>query len=151
MLGLLALLPACAKAPAPVASAPPTSRLVAGAPPVVLDRVAAVLTAQGFAVTGDRASGSLKASREDASTGWAACPSQLIRDPDSDGNRQSFARAEAVRTVVVVRAMPLGASTELSLDLLLAGRYRNPYLSLTFEEPCPSTGRLEALVLAAGG
>lgn len=151
-LGLAALLAACAPAPTRPPSSPPTSRLVAGQPQLVLDRVSAVLAAQGFALTPDPMAGTLKASRADADPDWAACPAELVRDPHNDRPRETFQRPESVRTVAVVRAMPLGGDrTQLSLDLLLAGTYHNPYINLTFEEPCPSTGRLEGLILGAAG
>ena len=150
--GLLLLLAACAHAPTPPPASPPTSRLVAGQPQLVLERLGAVLAAQGFALTPDPAALTLKASREDADPDWAACPAELVRDPQNDHPRETFQRPTAVRSVAVIRATPLaGDRTQLSLDLLLAGIYRNPCVNLTFEERCPSTGRLEGLILGAAG
>ncbi len=59
-------------------------------------------------------------------------------------SRRSFERPIGRRAVVVARFMPLGGRTTASLDLLQAGIYRNPYVGVTFEERCRSTGALEA-------
>ena len=50
---------------------------------------------------------------------------------------------------MIARATTLAGKTHLSLDVLEVARYRNPYVNLTFEERCRSTGILETRLLDA--
>ena len=148
MAGLLA---ACATGQqAPVAPSPPTGRDLAVDPGTARELVESELRALGFTLRQDGGPLSpLAAELADSDPAWAECPLALARDPDPETSRASFERPESVRTVVIARATTLAGKTHLSLDVLEVARYRNPYVNLTFEERCRSTGILETRLLDA--
>jgi hypothetical protein len=150
---LAGMLVACAMGQqAPVAPSSPTGREVAVDPGTARERVESELRRLGFTLRQE--SGPLSpvaAELADSDSAWADCPLALARDPDPDSTRASFERPTGVRIVVVAQATTLAGSTHLSLDVLEVGRYRNPYVNLTFEERCRSTGILETKLLDAAG
>jgi len=134
----------------PVGTGPPTARGVSADAPTARAQVERALRQAGFTVRRD-ADGALTLTGENpaADVAWADCPLAPVHDPDPDRNRRGFARPIGRRAVVVARFLPLGGRTTASLDLLQAGVYQNPYVGVSFEARCRSTGALEALLLDA--
>jgi hypothetical protein len=148
---LAGMLVACAMGQqAPVVPSPPAGRDLAVDPGTARDRVAQELRALGFTLRhDDDPLLPLGAELADSDPAWAECPLALARDPDPEAVRASFERPKGVRTVVVARLTNLAGRTHLSLDVLEVARYRNPYVNLSFEERCRSTGLLETRLLDA--
>jgi hypothetical protein len=154
VLALAAALGACRQPPpAPPPGAIDPTRQVPVAPAEARANVEKKLRELGFTTRSDSdASLTLVAERVGEDDGaWATCPLAPVTDPDSDSNRRSFERPFSLRSNVVARfTMPAGR-TLVSLDVLQAGRYRNPYIGIEFDERCRSTGALEVLLLGAAG
>ena len=148
----LGMLAGCTQQAAlPTSHAPARARNVANAPAVARQQVEQTLRELGFTVRqeGDSALTLVGDRVGEVDPAWAQCPRTLAADPDTDNNRRSFEQPVGLRTTVVVRFMVMGRATNVSLDLLQVGQYRNPYANFSFEERCPSAGGLEQRLLDA--
>ena len=153
-LASLAALAGCrAPPPAPPPGTVDPTRLVAGTPAEARDRVERKLRELGFSTRSDK-DGTLTLVAErigPPDPAWGTCPTAPATDPSSDRNRRSMEQPFALRSNVVARFTAPADRTLVSLDVLLAGRYRNPFVGIEFDERCRSTGGLEALLLGAAG
>jgi hypothetical protein len=146
----LGMLAGCTQRPAlPTSHAPARTRTVTTAPAAVRQQVERTLRELGFTIRQDAALTLVGDRVGEADPAWAQCGLTVATDPDTDTNRRSFERPVGLRTTVVVRITVLGQATNVSLDLLHAGQYRNPYANFSFEESCPSAGGLEQRLLDA--
>ena len=147
-LATLLTLAACA-GPAPAPESPGVTVALPRAEAAA--RLDTALRRQGLVTTsGSAGAGPITAlGTGPAARGWADCPPLRLEDPASRMNRSASVAAALVTTRVAASLTPEAPdSTRVALRVTHEGGYVNPFTNTPLRAPCPSSGALEADLLA---